>query len=183
MKGNGKTSLAMNSATNMSWDIISQNLSGNWYVAKIAMTENHMVQFIGVRSCSMEETASLKRLDWSYLDGKQQDTISVLPEFLQHFIVYSWQGETGGDMIEFELMGLVAILFNWKHFLFHGKSSIRDSSLVGGKAKKSDKLYSSLHWIPGEMRLKKHSKVTCQNRERYTAGQSGNTLRTPEGKQ
>ena len=54
-------------------------------------------------------------------------------------------------MIEFELMGLVAIRVNWKHFLFHGKSSIRDSSLVGGKAKKSDKLCVSLHRIPGEI--------------------------------
>ena len=62
MKGNWKTSLPMNSATNMSWYIISQNLSGNWYVAKIAMTDKQMVQFIGVRSCSMEEIASLMEI-------------------------------------------------------------------------------------------------------------------------
>ena len=76
---------------------------------------------------------------------------------------------------------VLSLFFSLETLLFHANLPYGDSSLVGGKAKKSDKLYSSLHWIPGEMRLKKHSKVTCQNRERYTAGQSGNTLRTPEG--
>ena len=46
-KGNGKTSPPMKSATNMSWDTISQNLSGNWYVTKVAMTEKQMGQFTG----------------------------------------------------------------------------------------------------------------------------------------
>ena len=68
---------------------ISQNLLDNWYVMKIAVTEKQMEQFIGdwhvrswnLRSWSKKEILSLIEIG-SYLEGKQQDTISVLPEFL-----------------------------------------------------------------------------------------------------
>ena len=55
---------------------------------------------------------------------------------------------------------------------------MQDSSLVGRKAK-DDKLYFSLHWIPGEMTLKKNSMVTNQSREKYSTRLSGHIHKTP----
>ena len=93
------------------------------------------------------------------------------------------QGHTGG-VIGPELMGHVANPFNVKEFLFHrgcalnSNSILEPSSPVDRRAKTDDKLYSSLHWIPGEMKLKKSLKMTCQNRDKHTARLSGNILRT-----
>ena len=53
------------------------------------------------------------------------------------------QGHTGGDLIEPELMGHVAILFNWNNFLFHrgcsfNFQSILDAVLIaGGKERRA----------------------------------------------
>ena len=49
--------------------------------------------------------------------------------------------------------------------------SWRQDALVGEKkAENDDKLSSSLHWILGEMRLKKNSKVTCRSRDETDRG-------------
>ena len=74
------------------------------------------------------------------------------------------QGHAGGDLIEPELMGHVALSLSWKQFLLH-RGCWQGSLQVKRKAERGERLYSSLHWTPGEVRLKKNSKVTCRNRE------------------
>ena len=73
----------------MSWDAISRNFSGNWYVTKNrhdreadgAIHWGLMSQKLKFAFLKMEELLSPVRLDQSYLEGKQPDTISVLSEF------------------------------------------------------------------------------------------------------
>ena len=69
------------------------NLSGNWFVTKIAMTEKQMGQFIGdwyvrswdLRSWSKEEIPSLTEIGL-IMSGREaiRHDLKVLPEFLQH---------------------------------------------------------------------------------------------------
>ena len=47
LKESVKTSLSLNSATNMGWDIFSHKLLENWFVMNTAVTEKQMEQFIG----------------------------------------------------------------------------------------------------------------------------------------
>ena len=81
-------------------------------------------------------------------------------------------------------MGHVAIPFNWKEFISHRGSAFKFEvdlrcrpHASGGKQGNTTRLYSSLHWIPGEM-LKKSVEVTCHSREKYTAGLSAHMLKT-----
>ena len=105
-----------------------------------------------------------QRLDQSHLEGKQQDTISVLPEFFQHLIVHSscsrthWEkfDRTRGDgscRYTFLSIGNNSYFTEDAHSIW--SQSWRRGSLQGEeKAEKDDKLCSSLPWIPGETRLK-----------------------------
>ena len=112
------------------------------------------------------------------------NTILVLPEFFQHFIVlFVLSKGTGGDFIELELLDHVAIPFNGNNSYFaeYAHSVWRQSWLIAcGKESLEGRhivFFTSLDL--GKMRLKKNSKVPCRNRERYTARLSGNALMTP----
>ena len=80
-KGCGKTSLSMTSATNMSWD------GGNWYVTIIVTTGKQMDNDWKIEVGSSDfaflkygSDTSLREISKLYLEGKQQDTVSILPE-------------------------------------------------------------------------------------------------------
>ena len=108
---------------------------------------------------------TFNKRDWINhdLEGKQQDTISVFARILAtlYFTFVPIQGNTEGDLVELELMGHVATLFDRKQFLVHrGCKNQLEVHLRGGRsskvtweAEKGDRLYSSLHWIPGDRRL------------------------------
>ena len=70
-KGNGKTSRPVSTATNMSWNTISQNLLDNGYVMKIAVTEKLMEEFIGDWNVRNQERYTTR------LSGKATKTPSI----------------------------------------------------------------------------------------------------------
>ena len=160
----------MSTATNMTWDIISQNLLENWYVVKIAVTEKQMEQFIGEWHVTQLRFAFMKQggntfTDRDWINHISKESSKTRFENCQNFCsTFSCnraiQGHTAGDLIEPEGMGHVAILANLKQFLFnHKKFSQFEVTLGGGtflqrekKAEKDDKLCSSLSWTAGEMR-------------------------------
>ena len=63
------------------------------------------------------------------------------------------QGHTGGEVIAPELMGHVAVLFNWKEFIFHrgcafNSKSIPDAGLIAGGKEGKEMTYCILHSTP-----------------------------------
>ena len=91
MKESGKTSLQMSTAPNMIWGIMSSNVLDNWYVMKNRRHREADGAFrwrLIIRQ-KLKFTFLKQGGDQSYLEGKQLDTISVLPEFLRHFVVHS----------------------------------------------------------------------------------------------
>ena len=168
---------------------VFQKLLENWYVMNTAVTEKQMVQFIGdwyVRNWNLllrgkDETPSPAEKDWinHIWKGWQQDTISVLSEFLRHFSVSlscsktHWEryGRTRIDGSCSCTFQLETVLSSPSMFIL----SWRLDSLLGEqKAEKDDRLSSSLpldpRWneieetIQGGMskRRKAHNKTECK---------------------
>ena len=99
-----------------------------------------------------------------------------------------FKGTLPGDVIAPELMGHVALPFQWKAFILVSSRMLiqreinprsRTRRKWRRKQSRATKLCSSLHQIPEKMRLKKNSMVTCPSQEKLTKRASGNTLRTP----
>ena len=102
----------------------------------------------------------------THLEWKKQDTISVMPEFLQHCIAYlccsrtHWRkfGRTRVD-------GSCRNTFQLETILTSPRMIIQFEVNLG---EKDDKLCSSLSWVLGETTVKTNPKVSCRNKERYT---------------
>ena len=126
----------------------------------------------------MEEIPSLREIG-SIISGREaaRHVFSIARILATLLKTRAFPGHTGGNLAEPELMSHVAIPFIWNNSYFTddahanwNQSWRRGSSQGEKKAKKDDEQCSSLPWIFGEMRLKKKSKVTCRNQERYALG-------------
>ena len=163
------------------WDTISQKMSGNWYVTKIAMTEKQMKQLIHWRLTS--HSWNLRSQNKKYLYRERLDSSYLRVQYCQNscntlLCIRAVQGHTGGDLVEPELMGHVAIPFNWAQFLISPRMLIKLEVHLGGEvitggqeSREGRRLCSSLHWIPGKRRLKNNSKVTCHYKTEWKRAQ------------
>ena len=136
-KENGKTSLPMRTATNMSWDTISQNLLENWYVPKIAVTEaGGAIHWRLIRQ-KLKLTFTKQggdiftdrdRISHTWKRGSKSRFQFYPNSFSTLIYIRAIEGHTG--RIEPELMGHVATPFNWKPFLFHRACSLNLKSIL-----------------------------------------------------
>ena len=105
------------------------------------------------------------------------------------FAVYirAIQGHTGENMIAPELMGHVAIPYNWKEFIFHrvcsyNANSFLDTGLVaGGKESRGRETKNLLHNtqpLLEKIQMKKNPAMIFQYQERCTTTAIGSTTKS-----
>ena len=155
-EGNGKTSLPMNSATNMSWDTISQKSVGKW----VRHEDHHDRQADGAihwRLTGQKLISPLIEIGFIISNKTRlqycQNSCNTL------LCIRAIQGHTGGDLMEPELMGRAAVPFNWIQFPLHRGCSFNLKPIleVGAQrrwtrnAEKGDKPCASLPLNPWKM--------------------------------
>ena len=106
-----------------SWKTVSQNLHWNLYAIWIFKKENLARLSIGNRISSKLRHAFLKDGGSGSCDDEWIDHIwkGISKTWLRSDLLYvrAFQGHTRAEVIAPELMGHVAVHFNWKEFIFH----------------------------------------------------------------
>ena len=183
MKGSGKGFPPIENSRVKLFRPRSWNWSWDWYAIVTKMNEKMTVQFIGMRwfqNCwKHSETGEHKSFRTksginTFYEGSNKTRFECC-ESPQNSLVYSRaiQGHTGRIMIAPELIGHIAITYDWKDFIFHrscshnAKSILETGLVTAGRESKEGRqtiFFTPLN-ILVKIQMKQHPTRSCKTKK------------------